>query len=171
MAWLQQVKEYKKSAISAYNVTQDQDLIENADCIAEDINRTSTRLLRLTVKKYQTSGGEYYGNLGGNIYVYIKLFKWDEVARNYLKQSQLAMTLVELKKLRESFGKVDAMIDALMYGPEVNQTNNQEQEAMSTAAAAGPPPPNYSSAAEPTDSSYMTLTRQPQGKLRPEELF
>ena len=118
MAWLH-VLDPKAPVMNSFKVTCEEDLKEcNWNCSSLDIFRGNTRLVRVTVKKFINS----YDPAFYPVYVYIKLFKWDQMSQAYLKQSQIAMSLHEFKTFRESLGKIDDMIDRVIEeeGPKMD---------------------------------------------------
>ena len=118
MAWLQHLNEYKSGQLeNSFKVTQAQDLIQNADCLFIDVSRSSTRLVRVTVKLYPNDLC-----VGAAICVFMKLFKWDHEKKDYVKHTQLSMELREFKDFCDSISTIGKMIDS-----KLNETVSSDE--------------------------------------------
>jgi len=95
----------------SFKVTPEADESESEWVGSIDIFRNHSRLVRLLVKQFPSNNWYPGSTTTPAVYVYQKLFKWDSSVQNYLKQSQVPLTLPEFKALQENMQKLDQIID------------------------------------------------------------
>ena len=98
----------RQGSQSSFKITPETDENDSQCTGSIDAFKSQSRLIRLSVKRFPDNN---YSPDILPIYIYIKLFKWDVIFGNYLKQSQVALTLAEFKAVQDNFENLDALID------------------------------------------------------------
>ena len=122
MSWKNTLKEQsiRSAALSPFKITPEVDELESEWIGSIDIFKNASRIIRVSVKSFPDS---YSGT--PSVYIYQKLFKWDISVGNYLKQSQVAMTLLEFKLLQDNLTRLDEIIDSSI----IDQSGNMPPSA------------------------------------------